>query len=194
MAKIDFTKVEQQLSIGIQSIFVKNLMQGKATVSTHAVSYYGLDQGARPKPQDSVIEGLKELEIVESEAEEQEIKEKDAATIPTTEKVPVSDDARTPPSPLFLLDQHLSWFKKKKVKDAYKFLGTSSEELEVIREKKTRTEADEARIAELLAKAKQAKGIVLKKLGLHEDEAIVEKERKKHLTKRFNIRESWLPL
>lgn len=187
MAKIDFTKVEQQLSIGMQSIFVKNLMTGKATVSSQAVSYYGMDQEERPKPQDSVIEGLRELEAEQTTETAPKPRKKG-------EKVPVSDETAAPLSPLFLLEQHLSWFKKKKVKDAFQFLGTSKEELEAMKEKKALTTADETRLQELLAKAKQAKEIVLKKLDLHEDEAIVERERKKHINKRFNIRDSWLPL
>jgi hypothetical protein len=193
MAKIDFTKVEQQLSIGIHTIFVKDVLEGKSTVSSHAVAYYGLDQGKRPVPRDSVIEGLKELEI-DTSKEPQPVKEKVLTSIPTTEKVPVSEDTEEPLSALFLIDQHLRWFRKKKVKDVFTFLGTTEEELQSLREKEKLSTAEQKRTEEILAKAKQAKTIVVKKLGLQEDEILVEKERKKHITKRFNIRETWLPL
>src|SRR5689334_11838692 len=120
MAKIDFTKVEQQLALGIHAIFVKDLMAGKPTVSGERVAFYGLDEGARPKPIDTVIQGLKELEFEEVPPGEPE--EKVPTEIPKKEKIATSQEAEAPLSPLFLLEQHLRWFKKKKVRDAYKFL------------------------------------------------------------------------
>src|ERR1051325_4514038 len=49
-------------------MFVQKLMTGKETISSNAVAFYGLDSGPRPKPKDSVVEALQELEN-EAEAE-----------------------------------------------------------------------------------------------------------------------------
>lgn len=227
MAKIDYTKVEEMLATALHSMLIKKLVEGRSTVSTQAVRYYGLDDGPRPKKDDSVISALKELEVdakqeafrAKLEAERQERERRIALgeqvepikTEPTEEKpaepstiaasqviqrekILTSDE--TPPtiSALFLLQQHLQWFKKRKIKNVLAALKTTEDEITALAKEKPLNEASKKRVDELLGKAKDLKAGIIKKLGLEDDTAFIEKERKKHITKRFNIKETWLPL
>lgn len=237
MVKIDFTKVEERLNNAMQTMFVKKLMAGKATLSSRAVEFYRLDDGPRPKTEDTVIQGLEELEEETREREEQarleglkalqqipgqvgaqqvytekapkketpqredasddddeEKKLKPKIVAFAYEKITTTDLEERPPKPAFVLKKHIAWFKKKKIKDFYKILGTSEEETKELCKKKTLTDLEEKRVDDILRRAKPLKVALLKKLGVAEDEALIEKERKKHRTRRFNIRDSWLPL
>jgi hypothetical protein len=227
MVKIDFTKVEEKLSLGIQTMFMKKLIAGGATLSGNAVEFYRMNDGPRPKPKDTVIEGLEELKQEAKELEEQErlasletLKEipsqvgtaevfqeppkqepekktEDKPIIGTpliTEKIPTTEEQEKVLPPIFLLKKHVDWFKKKRVKDFYKILGTTEEEVRDLRLKKVRTEQEEKRVEDILRRAKPLKTALLKKLGIAEDEALIDKERKKHLNKRINIRDTWLAL
>lgn len=238
MAKVDFVKVEEKLSLALHSMFVKKLIAGESTVSTRAVEFYRMDDGPRPKPIDTVEIGMQELEKEAKEiemearlAEEaklhealkkapqkigtsqlfQEKKSKDKEPIqkePTQEaaklviqtlilspeKVTTIEDTLVPPTHLFLLNKQLAWFKKKKIKDIYTQLTTTKKEITDLEAKKILTDDDQKRILEILEKSKKLKEELLQKLGVGNDDALIEKERKKHINKRFNVKESWLPL
>lgn len=225
MTKIDFTKVEEKLAQAIHSMFVQKLMSGKETISDHAIAFYGIDSGPRPKPKDSVVEALQELEI-EAEAErvaqlaelaasqgQTDIKEpiqeiKKPEPLPEIKLPEVTPEAAqnvpaitilptTPPpplSPLFLLRRHLLWFKRKKVKNYYELVKTTKEEIAEFRKKETFNEQELERIRELLQNAEEIKIRLMKKLGLEDDTTVIERERKKTINKRFNIKDTWLPL
>jgi hypothetical protein len=225
MAKIDFSKVEEELSKTLHSMFVKNLLEGRPTVSAGAISFFRLDDGARPIPPDTVMEGIHELEeetkkenarqerrrawleelarqgIPPEEAppfeEPEEIPEPPPAplgvpNIPPPEKIPTLE--AKPTKLITILKEHLSWLGKNKVPDIIKKLGTTEEELAKLKKKKNFSDAENARLATLVEKAQTLKAENSKARGLADDEALIEKERKKHLTKRFNINETWLPL
>jgi predicted outer membrane protein len=96
--------------------------------------------------------------------------------------------------PLYILRKHLLWFIRKRVANIYKLLGTTKEEVITLRKKKNLTPEESKRVDEILKKAQEINQRLMKKLGIDTDEALIEKEVQKHKTKRFNIRESWLPL
>lgn len=50
------------------------------------------------------------------------------------------------------------------------------------------------RIGDLLKKCQKLKPEVEKRLGTSSDEALIRKERRKHINKRFNVSDKWLPL
>lgn len=96
--------------------------------------------------------------------------------------------------PLYILRKRLLWFIKHRIANIYKLLGTTKEEIVELRKKRTRTQADDARIQELLDKSSEINQRLMKKLGLDTDEALIEKEKARHIRKRFNIKETWVPL
>jgi hypothetical protein len=223
MAKIDLSKVEAQISQTLHSMFVKKLLEGRATISSNAIAYFGLDDGKRPKPQDPIVEAIddlkkeeKELEWERYEDEKQKAlaenkppppppKEKPKSLgetpppstptkIPEREKVPTSEEETVMLSPLFILSKHFLWFKKKKIKGVYETLKTTEEEIQALQDKKMLSELEKRRVEDILINAKDFKEKVIKELGLEDDLTLIEAERKKHLTKRFHIKETWLPL
>jgi hypothetical protein len=221
VGKIDFKKVEENLLKALQSRFIQKLVKGEATVSEQAVSFYGMDSGPRQKPQDAVIQELEQIEQEEKAFEEQEKRrleieqaKKEGRPIPPEKpkeevkkedvlpKPPPQQDVREPIetvhdisfTPLFLLRKHILWFKKKHVKDIYKILGVSPEEIQALRKKQKISDVEDKKIKELLLKAKEMKAKVMKKLGLEQDSSLVEKERKRHIHKRLNVKDTWLQL
>ncbi|MCE5293829.1 MAG: hypothetical protein LLF94_04370 [Chlamydiales bacterium] len=199
MAKIDFNKVEQNLHLAMHTMFVRKLAAGKQSSNKRAIIFFGHHM-AKPSPNDSVIQAINEWRI------EQALAETIAETVDTPlpdapitaenedaaeEKVP--DDAYTV-APLYILRKHLLWFIRKRVANIYKLLGTTKEEIIALRKKEVLSHDDNKRVDEILTKAKEINGRLMKKLGIDTDEALVEKEVIKHKTKRFNIRDSWLPL
>lgn len=220
MGKIDFKKVEESLSKALQKRLMKKLVEGEPTVSERAVEFYRMDAGSAPKPQDAVIQELEQIEQEEKEFQEQEKRRleqekaqkegKPVAPLQKKEEPPPAAALPTPPSkeevvqvptvgdvtftPLFLLRKHILWFKQKHVKDLYKLLGTTPDEIKALRKKKELSEKENKRIQELITKAIDIKARIMKKLGIEEDSSLVEKERKRHIHKRFNIKDTWLPL
>jgi hypothetical protein len=207
MAKIDFIKVEQNLGQALQYWFVKKLTKGERADYPNTISFYGSTR-AKPVPQDSVIIALKEWE---QEQREEEMAEKDnlqpkeveskkeepTPSLPNldTDTETIFQPATAPKvAPLFILRKRLLWFIRNRVVNIYKLLGTTKEEMVELRKKKPLTAEDEKRILELLKTSAEIHGRLMKKLGIDSDEALVASEKKRHLTKRFNIRETWLPL
>ena len=110
------------------------------------------------------------------------------------EKIKTTEESATPASSLFLLKKHIFWFKKKKLKNFYQTLGTTEEEIDELCKKQKLDKNDDEKIQHFLKNAMQLKDSLLKKIGADDDERFIEKERKRHITKRFNIRDSWLQL
>lgn len=204
MAKIDFIKVEQNLGQALQLWFVKKLTSGQPADYPNAISFFGTAQ-AKPGPQDSVILALKEWEqeqLEEEMAEKGEVlpKKEDPSTLATTPNMEQAPQTAIEPdrvpkiAPLFILRKRLLWFIRNRVVNIYKLLGTTKEEIVELRKKKPLTPEDEKRVLELLKASAEIHGRLMKKLGIDSDEALVASEKKRHLTKRFNVRETWLPL
>ena len=199
MAKIDFNKVEQNLHLAMHTMFVRKLASGKQSSNKRAIIFFGHHM-AKPSPGDSVIQAINEWRIEQALAE----------TIAETVNTPFPDaqitaenedaaEAQVPEdtytvAPLYVLRKHLLWFIRKRVANIYKLLGTTKEEVIALRKKQTLSQDDNKRVDEILSKAKEINQRLMKKLGIDTDDALVEKEVLKHKTKRFNIRDSWLPL
>ncbi len=236
MAKIDFSKVERQLTDALHSMFVKKLYEGKPSVSKRAVTFYAMDSGPRPKPRDAVVDELEAIEKEEKEFEKQErerkireeenirkglleqqmheegsdfnepkaeavhpenapiTEQKQPVEIPQREYIPTTDEVPLAHPSMLQLRRLVLWMKQKRVIDLFKYIGTTEEEYLQLRRKTTLTSEDEERIEQILKMAKQVKGKILKKLGIEEDATLIAKEAKKHKTKRFNIKDTWLPL
>ena len=69
MAKINYTKIEQQIQRVLQEMQKKQLEEGKTPISSRAQEYYGVTKEARPVPQE-VVELLLEKEREEEVEEE----------------------------------------------------------------------------------------------------------------------------
>jgi hypothetical protein len=206
MAKIDFNKVEQNLHLAMHTMFIKTLAQGKQSAHKRAIIFFGhhLD---KPSPPDTVIEAINEWRIERAldetiaEAQAQPVEGAEKPFVPPEPKTEdeVAAEARVPEfqytvPPLYVLRKHLLWFIRKRVANIYKLLGTTKEEIIALRKKKELSPEEQKRIDEILGKAVEINKRLMKKLGMDTDEALIEKEVQKHKTKRFNIRESWLPL
>ncbi|MBS0655013.1 MAG: hypothetical protein JSR46_04490, partial [Verrucomicrobia bacterium] len=172
-----------------------------------ASSYVGLEQN-KPIPQDSVIQALMEIDKEEEEAlpgvalEEEESKDKidelvsQSLTKGTWDEsfASFSDEDMANIPPVFILRRRIRWFIRKRVANIYKLLGTTKEEVSALRKKAELTADELKRVNDLLIRSTEINVLLNKKLGLDSNEALIDLEKKKHLTKRFNIRESWLPL
>jgi len=211
--KIEYEKIEQNLSQTIHKMFVKKLQAGKQVAYPRAIEYLGHNM-PKPNPQDTVIEALDEwrTEVVETEREQQAAKEGKAAEegevmigdfLPPTvaakeaesiEPEPIPPEEPVFISPLYILRKHLLWFIRRRVANIYKLLGTTKEEIIDLRRKKSLSQEEAKRVNELLVKAQDVNRRLLKRLGLETDEAIIAKEQRKNTTRRFNIRDSWIPL
>lgn len=204
MAKIDFTKVEQNIHDAMHTMFVKNIVSGKGSSRKRAIIYFG-HHIPKPLAADSVIEAINEWRIEQALSQVVAESENEAAPLsPYPEKsvtAPNEDEAEDAipqdkyvVSPVYILRKHLLWFIRKRVANIYKLLGTTKEEVIAFRKKNELTQEDYTRVGEILTKANEINQRLMKKLGIDTDDALVEKEVKKHKTKRFNIRDSWLPL
>lgn len=211
--KVDYEKVEQNLSQTVHKMFVKKLQAGKQVAYARAIEYLGHNM-PKPNKQDAVVEALNEwrAEVIETEREAVAAKEGAQAEgaapligdfLPPTIQTKEAENQEPEPipeqepffiSPLYILRKHLLWFIRRRVANIYKLLGTTKEEIVDLRRKKTLSDEELKRVNELLVKAKDINQRLLKRLGLETSEAIIEREKKKHVTRRFNIRDSWIPL
>ena len=201
MAKIDFNKVEQNIHQAMHTMFIRNIVSGKGSSHKRAIIFFG-HHIPKPLATDSVIEAINEWRIEQALA--QAIAESENTPAAATEAIvtaPNEEEAekQVPQeqyvvSPVYILRKHLLWFIRKRVANIYKLLGTTKEEVIAFRKKKELTPDDYTRVTEILTKAQDINQRLMKKLGIDTDDALIEKEVKKHKTKRFNIRESWLPL
>ena len=109
-------------------------------------------------------------------------------------EVPPSDAFFEPSSLLYILRQHILWLKRKRYDNRYEMLGTTREEVMAFRHTKRLSDEQLARIKELNARAEEVKAGILAEQGIKTDETQIERQKEKHRTKRFNIKETWLPL
>lgn len=198
MTKFDFHKVEQTLGEALHHTFVKKLVSGEPISRPRAVSFFGVST-PKPNPQDSVIEALAEWQKEEAEEAAQEsslpIEPQEGPSIsePVSE-IPFQSPTTPAVAPLYILRKRLLWFIKQRVTNVYKLLGTTKEEVIALRKKKEHSAEDEKRIQELVEKSTEIHQRLMKKLGLDTDDALIEKEKARHIRKRFNIKETWTPL
>jgi hypothetical protein len=115
-------------------------------------------------------------------------------TAPPPPDVPPSDKFREAASPLIVLRQHVLWLKRRHREDRYEVLGTTRAEVMGFRTAKRLTEEQIKRIKEINVRAEEVKAEILASEGVKTEEASVEKEQKKSKEKRFNVKDTWLPL
>lgn len=183
MKKIDFTKVEETLKKAIHEMYMNKILEGKEVISKRASSFYGLETGSLPKPEDPVVSSFKEpLEDTGEEISEesQDIAIYESRFQPASTPVSFSEiqEETHVATPLYLVRKHLAWCKKRKVPDPYKLIGTTKEELDLLKKKTEMTEEDVKRIQELLDKSIILKREVLKILEIETDEHLIEMQKK----------------
>lgn len=108
--------------------------------------------------------------------------------------VPAADKFLEPTSPLYVLRQHLFWLKRRHSENRYELLGTTRDEVMAFRKTKRLNEDQLSRIKEINARAEEVKTTILSSEGVKSDEESIENQKRKHITKRFRIKDSWLPL
>lgn len=113
---------------------------------------------------------------------------------PPPPDVPPSDTFREQPSPLIVLRQHILWLKRRHREDRYEILGTTRAEVMAFRTAQRLTEAQVKRIKEINVRAEEVKAEIQASEGIKTEEANVEAQQKKSKEKRFNIKDTWLPL
>jgi hypothetical protein len=189
MAHLDFSKVEQTLGMALHQIFVKTLVEGEVINYARAISFFGNEE-AKPIPHDSVVEAM-----VEIQKDIDEIELTLPAFLPAIETAhPVEPSLEFKIPPVALLRKRILWLIKKNVANIYSKIGSSKEEMSQLRSKSELTLEEIRRVHDLLKNTHELALKIKKSLGIETDEGLVEKEKKKHLTKRLNVRDSWLTL
>ena len=107
---------------------------------------------------------------------------------------PPSDTFREKTAPLYLLRQHILWLKRRRRNDRYELLGTTREEIMSFRRTERLSKEQLSRIKEILDRADEVRIELLTKEGMKTAEDEVEGQKNKQKTKRFNIKDTWLPL
>lgn len=113
---------------------------------------------------------------------------------PPPPDVPPSDTFRETASPLIVLRQHVLWLKRRHREDRYEVLGTTRAEVMEFRAAKRLTEAQITRIKEINVRAEEVKAEILASEGVKTEDEAVEQQKKKSKEKRFNVKDTWLPL
>lgn len=206
MTKFDFHKVELTLGEAMHRTFIKKLVRGEPVAYPGAVSFYGVNV-PKPQPQDSVIEALadwkkealeEEIALQKEQGQQEGLPQPAVSSDeipPPVAEIPFKEPTAAPPvHPMYILRKRILWFIKHRVANIYKLLGTTKEEVIALRKKKDPTPEEQKRIHEILDKSTEINHRLMKKLGIDTDEALVEREQKRHIRKRFNINETWLPL
>ncbi len=210
MSQLDFFKVEQTIGNALHhQLFVKKLSRGEAVSFARAVLFFGYHV-PKPSPQDSVIQALVDMQF-EFEEEEEELEPTGEDTMEHRPKRKMPPNAVAPPevvapepisfaedvtriNPLLILRNRILWLIRKKVANVYRLIGSTKEEMVALRKKQPLTDDDIKRINELINKSNEVTQRTKKRIGAETDDALIETEKKKHRTKRFNVRESWLAL
>jgi hypothetical protein len=105
-----------------------------------------------------------------------------------------SDSFREQPSPLIVLRQHVLWLKRRHREDRYEILGTTRAEVMAFRTAQRLTEVQIKRIKEINVRAEEVKAEIRASEGIKTEESGVEAQKKKSKEKRFNVKDTWLPL
>lgn len=109
-------------------------------------------------------------------------------------EVPPSDKFLEPSSHLYILRQHILWLKRKHFDNRYELLGTTREEVMAFRHAKRLSDEQVQRIKELNYRAEEVKAGILAESGVKTEEMLIQQQKQKHKTKRFNVKDTWLPL
>ncbi len=97
-------------------------------------------------------------------------------------------------SALYTLRQHVLWLKRRHIDNRYELLGATLNEVLTYRTASKLTDVELKRIKELNVRAEKVISGMLKKENMGSDQEIIDSQIKKHKTKRFNVKDSWIPL
>jgi hypothetical protein len=97
-------------------------------------------------------------------------------------------------SALYTLRQHILWLKRRHIENRYELLGATLDEVLTYRTASKLTQEELKRIKELNVRAEKVISDLLKKEKMGSDQEIIDQQIKKHKTKRFNVKDSWIPL
>jgi len=136
-------------------------------------------------------EDLEEDKLIPAKKQSSRILKKERREIPD---VPPSEKFIEPLSPLSLLRKHLFWLKRLHIKDRFKAIGTTKEEMVSLCKARRLSPEQVKRVQELTGRAQKVKEEMLKKFGSKSDTDLIEKQKKSHKNKRFHKKEGWLPL
>jgi hypothetical protein len=189
MAHLDFSQIEYTLGTALHHIFIKTLVDGDPVNYARAIAFFGNEEG-KPTPYDSVVEAM-----VEIQKDIEEIDQTLPAFLPAiaaTPKMDLPPEVKIPP--MIILRKRILWLIKRNVANIYNKIGSSKEEMTELKAKTDLTLEEIRRVQELLKNTHELTLKIKQKLGIETDEGLVDKEKKKHLTKRLNVRDSWLAL
>lgn len=134
------------------------------------------------KVEEALKEGMQQMEI---ERLHQEVAKKEGATIDERQKQLQQR--------VLAIKVALKWALKQD-KGIYQKIGIDQKRVLELLQKSTFVEEELALLNELLTKLEYCKRESEKSRGITSDEELVNAERKKQITKRFNVNSRWLPL
>lgn len=112
----------------------------------------------------------------------------------TTGKESAFDDQETKSLTLHTLFRNLQILRKKD-KDLYKKLGINTKKMKNLVDNPAQLTSEEwEKIKKIRQRLDEYRRELRRKLEQISDQDIIKSERKKHINKRFNINEKWLPL
>lgn len=147
------------------------------------------------KVEEALTEGLRRIQLDKLLVEADEARAKGNATTPAEEKGPPSQELEARRHKAQILRVNLKWLNTKDP-DLYGKLGVKKEDVnkflarvDVFNEK----ECEIFRV--LLERTEKVKADFAARDGVNKgDDDLIAQQRKKHITKRFNVQDKWLPL
>ncbi|MDP1835098.1 MAG: hypothetical protein Q8K75_04130 [Chlamydiales bacterium] len=136
------------------------------------------------KVEEALAEGMRRIELDKLNKEADTIQGKAPLT---TEKQDQEKQRR------LALKLALKWAWSKD-KDFYTKQKIDRTEIKELLEKAELNEEEWAKITETLKRVEAFKTELESKQGIKNDSDMIEKQRKKHVTKRFNVNDKWVPL
>lgn len=155
------------------------------------------------KVEESLNEGLHRMKVerLNQEAEDLAKLKKNADAAKGTQEVetgsPKAKEEELTPErrqKIKQLQLALAWLKRKD-KDLFTHLKFPKEKiLDMIQNPDQLRGTDWTRLEMVLKRAEARKAQILEDQGVDDDEVLIEQQRQRHLKKRFNVNEKWLPL
>jgi hypothetical protein len=160
-----------------------------------------LQEEAQTEASEEEEETEEEFEILEKIPESDTLKKarKQSTRLPKRKPIPgktlpLAEKFLEKSALLFILRQHILWLKRLHFDDRYEKLGTTKEEIFAFRRSRRLSDVDLKRIKELNVRAEKLKKELLEEEEITTVEEEIEREKQRHKTKRFNTRETWIPL
>lgn len=105
-----------------------------------------------------------------------------------------NDSLHTPSETAIIIKNELNWLEKQDP-EIYKKLGIKRKDIRFLLEHPHKIKEQEfVQLAQLKVKLDEHKKAILEKLAGNSDDKLIDQAREKHINKRFNVNERWLPL